>query len=81
MLFVLPAFTVYAVFVVIPVIQAIYYSGFKWNGLKPLTDFVGLANYERALSDPVKAGDNTFEPVVTVSVGSRPWRIAQAAWR
>jgi raffinose/stachyose/melibiose transport system permease protein len=52
-LFVLPALTVYAIFVVIPVIQAIYYSGFKWNGLKPLTDFVGLANYERALSDPV----------------------------
>lgn len=49
----LPALLVYAVFVVIPVIQAIYYSGFKWNGLKPLTDFVGLANYERALSDPV----------------------------
>jgi raffinose/stachyose/melibiose transport system permease protein len=53
LLFVLPALLVYAVFVVIPVIQAIYYSGFKWNGLKPLTDFVGLANYERALSDPV----------------------------
>ena len=52
-LFVLPALAVYAVFVVIPIIQAVYYSGFKWNGLKPLTDFVGLANYERALSDPV----------------------------
>jgi raffinose/stachyose/melibiose transport system permease protein len=29
---------------------------FKWNGLKPLTDFVGLANYEKALSDPVFTG-------------------------
>ncbi len=49
----LPALLVYAVFVVIPIVQAVYYSVFKWNGLKPLTDFVGLANYERALSDPV----------------------------
>ena len=52
-LFVLPALLVYGVFVVVPIVQAVYYSVFKWNGLKPLTDFVGLANYERALADPV----------------------------
>jgi raffinose/stachyose/melibiose transport system permease protein len=55
-LFVLPALLLYAVFVLLPIIQAGIYSLFRWNGLKPLTDFVGLANYERALSDPVFLG-------------------------
>jgi raffinose/stachyose/melibiose transport system permease protein len=55
-LFVLPALLLYLVFVLLPIAQAGFYSLFKWNGLKPLTDFVGLANYERALSDPVFLG-------------------------
>ena len=55
-LFVLPALVLYALFVLLPIAQAGFYSLFKWNGLKPLTDFVGLANYERALSDPVFLG-------------------------
>jgi raffinose/stachyose/melibiose transport system permease protein len=53
---VLPALILYALFVLLPIAQAGFYSLFKWNGLKPLTDFVGLANYERALSDPVFLG-------------------------
>jgi raffinose/stachyose/melibiose transport system permease protein len=55
-LFVLPALAVYAVLVLLPIAQAAFYSFFDWNGLKPLTDFVGLANYQRALSDPVFIG-------------------------
>ena len=55
-LFVLPALLVYALFVLLPIAQAAFYSLFRWNGLKPLTDFIGLANYERALSDPVFLG-------------------------
>jgi len=50
-LFPLPALLLYAVFVGIPIIQAAHYSFFKWNGLTPLSNFVGLANYQRALSD------------------------------
>ena len=42
-----------ALFVLIPIVQAAHYSLYKWNGLTPLTDFVGLANYQRALSDPM----------------------------
>jgi raffinose/stachyose/melibiose transport system permease protein len=49
-LFVLPALILYVVFVVVPVIQAMHYSLFKWNGLGPLTDFVGLQNYATALN-------------------------------
>nr|WP_299037455.1 sugar ABC transporter permease [uncultured Pseudokineococcus sp.] len=38
---------------VVPVVQAVRYSVFDWNGLGPLDDFVGLANYARALQDTV----------------------------
>jgi raffinose/stachyose/melibiose transport system permease protein len=52
-LFLLPAFLLYGLFVIIPIVQAAHYSLYDWNGLKPLTDFVGLENYQKALSDPV----------------------------
>ncbi len=55
-LFLLPALGLYAVFVLFPIVQAVRYSFFKWNGLTPLTDFVGLANYQRAVADPVFQG-------------------------
>ncbi len=51
--FLLPALLLYAVFVLVPVVQAAYYSLFKWNGLQPLTDFIGLRNYQLALSNGV----------------------------
>ena len=51
-LFLLPALALYLVFVLLPVVQAAYYSLFKWNGLQPLTNFVGLGNYATAVSSP-----------------------------
>ncbi len=65
-LFVLPALVIYAAFVLLPIAQAAFYSLFKWNGLKPLTDFVGLANYERALSDPVFIGAISHNALIIV---------------
>ena len=49
-LFLLPALALYLLFVLFPVVQAAHYSLYKWNGLQPLTDFVGLKNYVTALS-------------------------------
>jgi len=49
--FLMPAAVVYIGLVLLPVVQAIYYSFFRWNGLGPLQDFTGLANYARALGD------------------------------
>lgn len=49
-LFLLPALALYVLFVLFPVVQAAHYSLYKWNGLQPLTDFVGLKNYVTALS-------------------------------
>ena len=44
-LFLLPALALYLVFVLLPIIQAAHFSLYKWNGLAPLDDFVGLKNY------------------------------------
>src|SRR3954451_3917728 len=55
-LFLTPAVLLYVGFVVVPMVMALFYSGFKWNGLEPLDNFIGLDNYRRALSDPVFRG-------------------------
>jgi raffinose/stachyose/melibiose transport system permease protein len=55
-LFLLPALALYCLLVVVPIFQAVYYSGFKWSGLGPLDDFVGLQNFKTAFQDPVFTG-------------------------
>jgi raffinose/stachyose/melibiose transport system permease protein len=50
-LFLLPAVALYVTFVVYPIVQSTRYSLYDWNGLEPLTDFVGLDNFRRAFSD------------------------------
>lgn len=59
---VLPALIVYTLFVVYPVLQAMVYSLYRWNGLGPLTDFRGLENFSRLFANPVfrKALRNSF---------------------
>src|SRR5689334_18347157 len=54
--FLLPAALLYSALVLLPVVQAIYYSFFRWNGLGPLQNFIGLANYSRLLGDKVFLG-------------------------
>jgi raffinose/stachyose/melibiose transport system permease protein len=51
--FLLPALALYGVFVVYPIAQSVRYSGFDWNGLQPLTDWVGFGNFADAFADPV----------------------------
>jgi len=58
-LFLLPALAVYVLFVLVPVVQAAHYSLYKWNGLQPLDDFIGLKNYATAL------GSDTFKTAVS----------------
>jgi raffinose/stachyose/melibiose transport system permease protein len=52
-LFSAPALVVYVMFVILPIGFALYYSFYKWNGIEPLTNFIGLDNYKRAFSDTV----------------------------
>ena len=49
-LFLVPALALYLLFLIVPIIQAAHFSLYKWNGLTPLTNFIGLKNYEVALT-------------------------------
>ena len=51
--FLLPAALLYGVFVLYPIVQSTRYSAYDWNGLGPLTKFVGLDNFRKAFSDPL----------------------------
>lgn len=52
-LFVTPALALIALFVAWPVATAVRFSLYRWKGFGPLSDFVGLENYRRVLSDEV----------------------------
>jgi raffinose/stachyose/melibiose transport system permease protein len=70
-LFMLPALALYALFVLFPIVQAARFSLFDWNGLEALDQFVGLANFERALADPVFLGavsHNAFIVILSLAV-------------
>ena len=49
--FLLPALSLYSLFVLYPIVQSARYSLYDWNGLEPLADFVGLDNFRRAFDD------------------------------
>lgn len=62
-LFAGPAVLLYAVFVLLPVVLAGFYSFWNWNGLGPLERFIGIDNYVRVLNDEVfhrAVGNNFF---------------------
>jgi raffinose/stachyose/melibiose transport system permease protein len=65
-LFLLPALSLYVLFVLFPIVQAARYSLFDWNGLEPLDQFVGLANFEKALNDPVFLGAVSHNGLIVV---------------
>jgi raffinose/stachyose/melibiose transport system permease protein len=70
-LFMLPALALFALFVLFPIVQAARFSLFDWNGLEALDQFIGLANFERALADPVflgAVGHNAFIVILSLAV-------------
>lgn len=52
-LFTLPGMIIFVLFVLLPIIQSVYFSLYKWNGLGPITDYIGLDNYDRILQQSV----------------------------
>ena len=50
LLFLPPAVILFTLFVVMPMVDAATFSFFKWNGYGPITEFVGLKNYEDVLT-------------------------------
>lgn len=49
--FILPGFTIYTVFMIIPLFSAIYYSLFSWAGIGPKI-FIGLGNFKKIFFNP-----------------------------
>jgi len=52
-LFLLPAIIIFTVFIIYPIFRSLYFSLFDWNGLGPATDFVGLDNFKKILTDTI----------------------------
>lgn len=50
LLFLPPSLILFTVFVVLPMIDAATFSFFDWTGYGPITDFVGLDNYDDVLT-------------------------------
>ena len=66
-----PASVLFVAFVFFPLIAAVYYSLFDWNGFGPLTQFVGFDNYAKALGDPLfqgAIGHNLFIVIASLVV-------------
>ena len=65
-LFLLPAFVLFSIFLIYPIVSSVYYSLFNWNGIGPAVKFVGLDNFKQILSDQVfiKAAMNALLIVV-----------------
>ncbi|MEO1248908.1 MAG: sugar ABC transporter permease [Pseudomonadota bacterium] len=53
LLFLGPALLLYGVFVIRPTLDVFRYSLFKWDGISPDMEWVGLGNYARLLGDSV----------------------------
>jgi raffinose/stachyose/melibiose transport system permease protein len=51
--FLLPAVTLFLLFVIYPIFQSIYYSLFSWKGFGPAVDYVGLENFKNIIKDKV----------------------------
>ncbi|MFC8981198.1 carbohydrate ABC transporter permease [Streptomyces sp. NPDC057411] len=55
--FLVPALALFLVFVLAPIVVAVYTGFFKWGGIGPLQEWVGFANYSRLFDDQVFLGD------------------------
>jgi raffinose/stachyose/melibiose transport system permease protein len=69
--FLVPPGLIYFLLVLLPVLQAVHFSFYRWNGLGPMQDFTGLDNYARILRDTVfrrALGNNLLIVVLSVVV-------------
>lgn len=76
--FVVPALAVYLFYFLLPIPLSTYYSLFNWDGLSPLTRFIGLGNFERLLTNPVfwQSFGNNIRLVILSLVIQLPFGLA-----
>jgi len=65
-LFLIPALALYCLFVLYPIAQSIRYSGYDWNGLEPLTQWVGLQNFIDAFTEPEFLEASSHNAIIVV---------------
>jgi multiple sugar transport system permease protein len=77
--FVLPAFVILLVFMILPLVVAGYFSLTDWNGVRPLSgegayEFIGLENYQRLLVEGRRVDDfyNALKNTVYYVLGVVP---------
>lgn len=51
--FLLPAFIIYGILMIYPMVETFRLSFFDWDGASPIMNFVGLQNYIESFKDPV----------------------------
>lgn len=76
-IFILPSVLMFLLFVIWPIIQSARYSLYQWNGLGPLTNYIGVGNYQEVFKDPVfwKALGNNINLVLWSLVTQIPLAI------
>jgi raffinose/stachyose/melibiose transport system permease protein len=70
-LFLLPAFVIFFLFIIYPIIRAVYFSMFNWNGMGPATIYVGLNNFKQILTDQVfmkSIGNNLLIVILSIAI-------------
>lgn len=79
-LFIIPGAVIYTLFLIMPMFQAGYYSLYDWNGLGPLTEYIGFGNYERAFAHSIFQTSilNSFIIIVLSLVVQLPLAMALA---
>ena len=53
--FITPGLIIYSLFMIIPIICAVYFSLFEWSGIGPMK-FIGLDNFKKLFFDPRMSG-------------------------
>lgn len=69
--FLLPSALLYFALVLLPIVQAGYYSLYRWSGLGPMVQFAGLDNYMRVFRDGIfmqALGHNVLLVVLSLTI-------------
>ena len=51
--FTLPGMVLFFLFVLMPILQSVYFSLYDWDGFGPLTDYIAFGNYNRLFSHSI----------------------------
>ncbi len=80
LLFLVPTFALYLFMVVVPIFQSLRFSFYRWDGLEPLTRFIGFENFTDIAKDRVfwKSFWNNIVLVVFSLVTQMPFAILLA---